>query len=691
MKHRRGNILVSVLIGVLAASLLGLTTDQILQNVYNSSDQSLNVTLSGGAAATSITVGTTTVVSGTSGRILYDNAGVLGEYAIPLAVANGGTGATSLTGSRCLQTNAGGTAIEVTGAACGSGTGTVTGTGTVGLVPDWTTTTALGDSLAYRISVPNAGATGTTVNKLAKFTSAGAAVITSAAETAGVLGIVHSGAGTTGSAVVTTLGAENCVSDNATTAGHYATVSASVAGDCSDTGSATFPVAGTQVIGIWTETGTAASRSMFFNTPDVASASSGGGGGGAKNPAGAAGDVQYRATGNNFAAESAFNYSASTDNLVVANGTTSASSALNLGSTTLPTGAQSHTGTATAASTGNNYGGVFASSAATGANYGVFAKANGTAAGTNVGGLFNASSSTEGTGAKNIAVMGTLTTTDPTSATYGNASFAGLFDGGTLPDDSSYITYTLGTLASGSSFPVGARYSITSSGSSSTSQTGVLGQLNAGYTGSGPTYGINFGNVAAGTGGNLNLNSGTALVGNIGIRSRDGVTATTGYNVGANFEADASSVLNVGIYAKVPSSAAGTNVGILSNAALSTEGTNLKNVAGWFTLTTTDPSAVADNVSIVLAAASDGTADIFRGYNTTTKVYSVTKDGNVATAGTITSSRTTDLGWSVVAGANTACNTTCTSACVVGTDAITGGFLACTDATADSCLCAGSS
>lgn len=65
----------------------------------------------------------------------------------------------------------------------------------------------------------------------------------------------------------------------------------------------------------------------------------------------------------------------------------------------------------------------------------------------------------------------------------------------------------------------------------------------------------------------------------------------------------------------------------------------------------------------------------------------------VATSNTITSSRTTDLGWSVVAGANTACNTTCTSACVVGFAAdVTGSNpVACTDATADTCLCAGAS
>lgn len=51
-----------------------------------------------------------------------------------------------------------------------------------------------------------------------------------------------------------------------------------------------------------------------------------------------------------------------------------------------------------------------------------------------------------------------------------------------------------------------------------------------------------------------------------------------------------------------------------------------------------------------------------------------------------------DIGWSRVNAANQACNTTCSTGCVIGIDTLgTGGFLLCTDATADSCLCAGAS
>lgn len=65
--------------------------------------------------------------------------------------------------------------------------------------------------------------------------------------------------------------------------------------------------------------------------------------------------------------------------------------------------------------------------------------------------------------------------------------------------------------------------------------------------------------------------------------------------------------------------------------------------------------------------------------------------GTLSATSTITSSRTTDLGWAVVAGANTACNTTCTNACVFGvnTASATADIVDCADATADKCLCAG--
>lgn len=67
-------------------------------------------------------------------------------------------------------------------------------------------------------------------------------------------------------------------------------------------------------------------------------------------------------------------------------------------------------------------------------------------------------------------------------------------------------------------------------------------------------------------------------------------------------------------------------------------------------------------------------------------------NGNLTASGTIISDSTTNVGWSVQAAANQACNTTCTFACVVGQDTgAAGNLVACTDANADRCLCAGGS
>lgn len=93
---------------------------------------------------------------------------------------------------------------------------------------------------------------------------------------------------------------------------------------------------------------------------------------------------------------------------------------------------------------------------------------------------------------------------------------------------------------------------------------------------------------------------------------------------------------------------------------------------------------------------SGTTATTFNGkalevYNLGNLKASISGDGAIASSSTITSSRTSDLGWSVVSATNQACNTTCTSACVFGQETTSKAILACTDATADTCVCAGSS
>lgn len=63
--------------------------------------------------------------------------------------------------------------------------------------------------------------------------------------------------------------------------------------------------------------------------------------------------------------------------------------------------------------------------------------------------------------------------------------------------------------------------------------------------------------------------------------------------------------------------------------------------------------------------------------------------GSFVSTGNITSSAVTNIGWSVVAGANTACNTTCTNACVFGQNTADMTIVNCAAATADVCVCAG--
>ena len=78
----------------------------------------------------------------------------------------------------------------------------------------------------------------------------------------------------------------------------------------------------------------------------------------------------------------------------------------------------------------------------------------------------------------------------------------------------------------------------------------------------------------------------------------------------------------------------------------------------------------------------------------TTPVIGAATGTSLTVTGDIKSSAATTIGWSVVAGADTACSTTCTNACVVGFDdgaADAENMVDCASATADKCLCAGSS
>src|SRR5260221_5795 len=84
---------------------------------------------------------------------------------------------------------------------------------------------------SLNIQVANAGVTGTTLNKLAKLTGApSTAVIAATTDTGGVVGIVVSGAGTSGSSDIAVGGKASCIFDGATTAGNYVQISSGTAG-----------------------------------------------------------------------------------------------------------------------------------------------------------------------------------------------------------------------------------------------------------------------------------------------------------------------------------------------------------------------------------------------------------------------------------------------------------------------------
>ena len=101
----------------------------------------------------------------------------------------------------------------------------------------------------HDFEIPNDGSTGTVVNKLAVFNtvSPSQAVLASTSSSNGAIGVVQSGAGKSGNAVITWRGYAYCVFDNATTAGDAVIASTGTAGDCHDTGSGAQPSA--QLVG----------------------------------------------------------------------------------------------------------------------------------------------------------------------------------------------------------------------------------------------------------------------------------------------------------------------------------------------------------------------------------------------------------------------------------------------------------
>ena len=148
---------------------------------------------------------------------------------------------TSTGGARTL-TLADGNMTLVSGTEATTGANTFTGNQDIGAY-------AVSSEITNCASACGHGGTGTVVNKIAVLTSAAPSTATLAAttDTVGAIGIVVSGAGTTGNAVIARQGQASCVFDGATTAGDYVQMSTNIAGCCMDAG-ATVPTLG-QVLG----------------------------------------------------------------------------------------------------------------------------------------------------------------------------------------------------------------------------------------------------------------------------------------------------------------------------------------------------------------------------------------------------------------------------------------------------------
>lgn len=262
----------------------------------------------------------------------------------------------------------------------------------------------------------------------------------------------------------------------------------------------------------------------------------------------------------------------------------------------------------------------------------------------------------------------------------------------TATDNSLNMVQLSGTMPAVPTVSVaGGLFSITSAGSAAQQNGAFKVIYNAGYTGSDLTYGLASSNAAAGTGTNLRLGAFGATniaTANTGAYA-DAIGSGAGDNIANQGVAGNSTSVNVGGYFRALGLEAGSNIGGLFSANGSTEGTGLKDVALAATLGTALPVA---NINVALLADNGAiAAPIFNAYDNGTLVFSITDGGPVSVTSTFKSTAASDLGWVPQNAANQACNTTCTvGACVAGIDtAALGNFLACTDATADSCLCAG--
>lgn len=136
---------------------------------------------------------------------------------------------------------------------------------------------ATSSATSITVTVANEGSTGTLANGLAKLTGApSTATRTATSDTAGAIGIVTSGAGTTSNATIQIAGLCSCVFSGATTAGNYVIISDATAGNCKDGGSS-YPTSGQAIGRVLTTNGSGGTYQILLFSPEDQDASGGGG------------------------------------------------------------------------------------------------------------------------------------------------------------------------------------------------------------------------------------------------------------------------------------------------------------------------------------------------------------------------------------------------------------------------------
>jgi len=246
-------------------------------------------------------------------------------------------------------------------------------------------------------------------------------------------------------------------------------------------------------------------------------------------------------------------------------------------------------------------------------------------------------------GTLGITATGTLNNFPyfPTTSTVGSTT--GLVWNSTKQN----ITHTAGTLAqddpiytnSGTFSTSGGNAGISTFGTTAGStggitMYGVLGRLNAGYTGDGYSVGGFFQSLVANTGADLGLgttNQPRSDVGLFSVSNRSGTGAGT--KTGGKLVASGSTTVNYGVIGEgVSNSTAGTSIGVLGiGSSSAATGSNLKNVGGYFDSTdaATFDRALANANVAVFARGSTSSGYVFYGTGAQNPQFAVDINGSI--------------------------------------------------------------